>query len=111
MMPLDYLPYTLFDDEVPLPDMGFSFATFQYVLSGDWYVPFPVIKELRGGTPNDFWAVPPIDADDARGAVIGSRSGMLVPLHAQAKGRFGVDHKGLVRNDQPNPREVEVEWP
>lgn len=97
--------------EIPFPDMGISRATAQYVLSKRWFTPIPSTGTIPGvGSPSDMWFPFPQNFDDAGQAIVGARTGFLIPGHAQKSGSYGIDHFRHVRNDQPKPQEDYDEW-
>ena len=96
---------------IPLSDMGPGRATSQFVLSHGWYTPVPSVGEPMARNAFDpHWTAMPLNAEDAAGAVIGARSGLWVPVHDQAPGRYGIDSKKVNRNDRERTAAEEDDW-
>lgn len=75
-------------------ELGSSRAAAQFAITdGEWYVPFPSVGDVafvrNTGEPD--WSSPPRSLADAHGAIIGVRSGELVPLHDIKAGPDGLD--------------------
>lgn len=86
-------------------ELGSSRAAAQFALTdGEWYVPFPSVGDVAFvyvGEPD--WSSPPRTMADAAGAIIGVRSGELVPLHDIKAGPDGLDSR-FAAGDFPRRR-------
>lgn len=97
---------------IPLSDWGFGRAVAQYRLNRRFFTPVPSPGEVLSyptGTPM-WWKIPKTFSDGT-GGIIGARSGLLIPAHDIAPGRYGPDSKDFNGNDRDMPDEdIEDDW-